>query len=324
MRKLRKSIWNLLGPSRRTTTRVATPPKSSRRRRRSSQKTLGDRVKSTTKPALRNALRFVPYALIAIAAASLPLFGYELYVDLMTSPHLALKTVTVEGCQRLDAELVRRSASVTLGDNLLQVDEDEVVERLRWHPWVRKVQVTKELPDTLRIQLEERVPAAILVEERSFLVDEGGYLFKEMEPGEFDAGLLVIAGIKATEMVKAGEEKRLRRTLSEIIAVAKEYRTLGYERYYQILEAHYDDVVGLTLVGQGRQRFVLGNGAYPAKLRRLGEILGHLAKNESGVESVRLDNERHPWKVAVAGSTITFEAERKGALVPEVNMEMLP
>ncbi len=238
MRKLRRKFWGIFGVRGRTTTTKPSMAavKGSPRRRRRSQKTLGTKVRSGAAPVLRNIVRFVPYALIAVATAALPVFGYELYVDLMTSPHLALQSIEVEGCQRVDRDEVRRAANVATGENLLQVDEDAVAERLRWHPWVRKVDVVKHLPDRLTITIEERVPAAVLVGERTFLVDKDGTLFKEMSPSEFDAELLVIAGVEATRLVKMGDERRLRRTLSDIMAVVREYESLGLDTYYPVTE----------------------------------------------------------------------------------------
>lgn len=325
MRKLRRKFRSLLGLRRRNTrAATAAPPRSPRRQRRSSQKTLGTRVFANTAPLLRNVIRFLPYALIAVATAALPVFGYELYVDLMTSPHLALRNVEVVGCQRLEIEEVRRAANVTIGENLLQVDEDTVAERLRWHPWVRKVDVARHLPDRLTITIEERLAAAVLVDERTFLVDRDGTLFKEMSPEDYTGDLLVIAGIDATRLVKMGEERRVRLALSEILAVAREYKSLGLDAYYPVTEAHFDEVIGLTLVSPGRQRFVLGTGDYPARLRRLGQIFAHLARNGSGVSEIRLDNEKHPWKVAVGGSTIQFDSRRAVTTIPAANLEMLP
>ncbi len=322
MRKLRRKLRRLLGMGRRPA--AATVVRSPKRRRRSSQKTIVTRVRANAAPLLRNVVRFVPYALIAFVTAAVPVFGYELYIDLMTSPHLALRTIDVVGCERLDAAEVRRSANVSTGINLLQVDEEAIAERLRWNPWVRKVEVVKDLPDRLTISIEERVPAALLVDERTFLVDRDGTLFKEMAASEFDSKLLVIAGIEATRLVKMGEERRVRLTLSEIMAVVREYKALGLETYYPVVEAHYDEVIGVTLIGRDRQRFVLGQGDYPARLQRLGEILGHLSSNGSGVSTIRLDNEKHPWKVAVGGSTIQFDSRRAVTTIPAASREMLP
>jgi cell division protein FtsQ len=326
MRKLRKKFWGIFGVRRRTTTTKPSMAAATRspRRRRSSQKTLGTKVRSNTVPVLRNIVRFVPYALVAAATAALPVFGYELYVDLMTSPHLALQSIEVVGCERVEGEEIRRSANVAVGENLLQLDEDAVEERLRWHPWIRKVDVVKHLPDRLTITIEEREPAAVLVGERTFLVDRDGTLFKEMSASEFDAELLVIAGVEATRLIRMGDERRMRSTLSEIMAVVREYKSLGLDAYYPVTEVHYDEVIGVALVAAGRQQFVLGLGDYPARLRRLGEVLAHLAKNGSGVSEIRLDNEKHPWKVAVGGSTIKFDSRRAVTTIPAASLEMLP
>jgi cell division septal protein FtsQ len=325
MRKLRKLLWGRIGGRRVTTTvhSVATR-RPTRRMRRRSQKTVGERMAGAFSPLVRSSIRLLPYALIAVAAASLPVFGYKLYVNLMTSPHLALANVEIAGCQRLDSELVRKAANLVPGENLLNLDEEAVSERLRWQPWIKRVHVERQLPDTVRIEIVEREVAAILVGEKTFLVDRDGYLFKEMEEADYDPELLVIVGLNATQLVKMGEERRVRQTLTEIMTVKREYETMGLSRYYPVAEVHWDDVSGMTLVAAGRQRFVLGTGDFPAKLRRLGEVLAHLQRNGSGVEEIRLDNEKHPSRVAVAGSTIELRGRRAVTAIPEAGIEMLP
>ena len=42
-------------------------------------------------------LGFLPYLAAAVVAASLPLFGYHLYVEVMSSPHLSIQEIEVVG-----------------------------------------------------------------------------------------------------------------------------------------------------------------------------------------------------------------------------------
>jgi cell division septal protein FtsQ len=269
-------------------------------------------------------VRLAPYALVTVMTASLPYFGYKAYMEMMTSPHLALAEIEVRGATRLRRDVVIAASGLDAGDNVLTIDEGKVEEQLRWLPWVRTVDVERDLPDRVIVHVEERVPAAILVDDGAFLVDAEGYVFKEMSEDDYDVDLLVIAGVEAARMMKAGEARRLREILTEILAVARDYRALGLDRFSTLTEVHFDQLLGMSLVSSKRQRFALGVGEYPAKLRRLSTVLGHLDDNGSGVTKINLDNEKQPWKVAAAGTSIKFKQRRSPAALPAMGRELLP
>ena len=270
------------------------------------------------------ALRLAPYVAIAVVTAALPLVGYKVYLHMLTSPHFATRTIEVVGTERLQAATVIDASGLETGINILKVDEAEVEERLRWLPWVKKVSVRRRLPDTVVITIDERKAAALLVEKGTFLVDEGGFIFKEMEQTDYSPDLLVIAGLEASRLIKMGDERRVREVLTEALAIARDYGAMGLNRFYRVTEVHYSELLGFTLVCRGRQRFALGFGEYPDKLRRLANILVDLETRGSGVETVRLDNEKQPWKVAVGGSSVKLQGRIKGPRIPAMGAELLP
>jgi len=270
------------------------------------------------------ALRLVPYVLVALFAASLPLLSYQVYIVLLSSPYLALNEIEVVGANRIAVEMVIAASGLEKGVNILKIDEDLVEKQLGHLPWVKRVNVEREIPDRVVVRIEERVAAALLAGKSVFLVDEDGYLFKEMAPDEFDPDLLVIGGLEATRLIKMGEERRVRETLTEALAIRRDYRSMGLDRFYRITEIQCDELLGFTLVSRGSQRFMLGFGEYPEKLRRLGTVLADLEKRGSGVDVVRLDNEKQPWKVAVGGTGVKLEDRRRGRLIPAPGMELLP
>lgn len=302
---------------------VAVPGVGVRGRRRSRKSPLA-RLGRPAAFVLAWTVRLAPYALVTIMTASLPYFGYKVYMEMMTSPHLALAEIEVRGAERLHRDVVVAASGLEAGDNVLGIDEAAVEERLRWLPWVRKVDVERDLPDRVIVTLDERVSAAILVDDGAYLVDEDGNVFKEMAEDDYDAGLLVIAGVEAARMMKAGEGRLLREILTEILAVERDYRALGLDRFSALTEVHFDRLFGISLVSSKRQRFALGVGEYPAKLRRLSTVLSHLADNGSGVAEISLDNEQQPWKVAASGTAIKFKQRRSPAALPAMGRELLP
>ncbi|MBM4354564.1 MAG: FtsQ-type POTRA domain-containing protein [Deltaproteobacteria bacterium] len=254
------------------------------------------------------AVRLLPYLLVATLAAGAPALGYVAYVELLTSPYFSLSEVVVEGNSRMSAAEVAAASGVQIGDNVLSIDEETVVERLRYLPWAESVEVERELPDRLVIRVRERVPAAVLVEEGSFLVDDAGYLFKELEPRDLSSDLLVISGVNAQRRIRENDERRAREIVSEALGIVQRYRERALDRYKRVVEVGFDERFGFTLVCAGGERFEMGFCDYTAKLARLEVVLADLAGRGSPLEVVRLDNEKHPEKVTVAGTRVHLES----------------
>lgn len=88
---------------------------------------------------------------------------------------LALRQVEVRGASRLTAEEVVTLAGVEQGGGILDVSMREVEQRLSAYPWVESVTVRRELPDTLRITVQEKAPSWWLATEQGlFYADAAG------------------------------------------------------------------------------------------------------------------------------------------------------
>jgi len=102
-----------------------------------------------------------------------------------TSPRFALADLEIHGSERVSADWMREQLADLLGRNLVWMPLDGVERTLSGHPWIAGVEVTKELPDRLRVVVVERRPVAILDEapaggddgeSRSFWIDADGSL----------------------------------------------------------------------------------------------------------------------------------------------------
>jgi cell division protein FtsQ len=108
------------------------------------------------------------------ALAPLVLLGWLL----LSSPLLAVRTVSVTGTTRLTPAQVRAAADVVLGTPLARVDAGAVVRRVAALRPVDHVQVSRGWPRTLRIRIVERRPVAGIVEGRGVtLLDAAGVAF---------------------------------------------------------------------------------------------------------------------------------------------------
>lgn len=92
--------------------------------------------------------------IVALLAAAAIVLG------LARSPVLDVDTVTVQTGDRVDEEIVIELAGVRLGAQLIDVDPAAVEERVGRHPWVATVEVRREWPSTVRIDIVEAEPVA--------------------------------------------------------------------------------------------------------------------------------------------------------------------
>ncbi len=84
------------------------------------------------------------------------LYAYRFFT---ATPYFAIKTVEIQGNSRLESREILEMAGLDAGGNSLAVSLDEVKTAVAANPWVKDVSVTRVLPDTLIIAVEERAPA---------------------------------------------------------------------------------------------------------------------------------------------------------------------
>lgn len=96
---------------------------------------------------------------LVAAMAGMSLLLLIAYRAVTSHPYFALRSVGIEGSQRLSVSDVVALTGVSLGQNVLALNIDEMEARLSANPWVKGVSIRRELPDGLRIVLRERQAA---------------------------------------------------------------------------------------------------------------------------------------------------------------------
>jgi cell division septal protein FtsQ len=113
-------------------------------------------------------------------------FGFaRAYLFLISWDKLALRSVEVV-CSRpsLKRGLDRAFAGQRLG-NILLCDIDGLRAQIRTFPWVREARIRRVFPSALRVEIEERVPKALIERSGLILVDgEGAELGAPATPEE--------------------------------------------------------------------------------------------------------------------------------------------
>ncbi|MGD2244916.1 MAG: FtsQ-type POTRA domain-containing protein [Candidatus Aminicenantes bacterium] len=68
--------------------------------------------------------------------------------------------------------------------NILLLDIGLLQEKFTAHRWIKEVRVRKILPSTVRIEIKERTPAALLKQDYIYMIDEEGVFLEKIEQGE--------------------------------------------------------------------------------------------------------------------------------------------
>jgi cell division protein FtsQ len=209
------------------------------------------------------------------------------------SPRFALRTVRSHGLKRATEHELMRLASVGPGSNLWSLDTRAVAQAMASHPWVRSVDVTRSLPDTLDLRIEERTAAALASLGELYVVDSEGEPFKRLSAGE-PLDLPLLSGISRESAVRdaAGTAARFR----EALAVVEAYERIA--RVPPLSEIHLQDA-GFQLITSDGIRVVVGRAGIDEQLRRLGRVREELHQRGLLAAAIHLENRVRPGWVAV-------------------------
>jgi cell division protein FtsQ len=121
------------------------------------------------------------------------------YARVMASERLKVGRVDVRGSRFLSEGEVRELLGPAVGENILTLDIEDLKARLRSSPWVADATVGRTLPDTLRVEIRERVPLALAEVDRLYLMDGDGALIEMYGPRTAGFDLPIVRGLRAID-----------------------------------------------------------------------------------------------------------------------------
>jgi cell division protein FtsQ len=116
--------------------------------------------------------------LVLLAAFMLSVFVYA-----FNSDKFKLRNIQINGCQRLNGEQLKEIIHREFNANILQMDLQQVKERLEKETWAKQVELRRVLPSDLIITIQERIPAVTLEMNGELMVaDQEGILLGRYDP----------------------------------------------------------------------------------------------------------------------------------------------
>lgn len=129
------------------------------------------------------------------------------YHEIAVNHGFSVQNIPVTGRNNVKSEDLLAALDVNKGDSILSFDPVKAHKAIKEIPWVKSVVITRILPDTIYVKLEERVPVFIWKKNRDdkseyALYDESGFLLSDQDVKSY-GDFPVLYGEGATE--KASE-----------------------------------------------------------------------------------------------------------------------
>ncbi len=112
-----------------------------------------------------------------------------------------LKDVRVQGNEYVEKQDIIQLASLKPGKRLFQIPIGEVGEKVLQNPYLRGVSISRSLPSTLIISVQERQAVAYLVDQKIYMVDEEGKMLLK-KPGMLLNHLPLITGLSVQSLLQ--------------------------------------------------------------------------------------------------------------------------
>ena len=231
-------------------------------------------LRSKTRTRVRRARRGpLGRAILAAQAAALlllaGLLGWAGYARVMASERLKVGRVEIRGSRFLAEQEVRELLGAAVGGNILGLDIEALKARLRTSPWVADAAIARALPDTLRVEIQERAPLALAEADQLQLMDEDGTLIEPYGPRTAAFDLPIVRGLRgaSSEVIRDRAQRAggLLRDLGELSA--------------EISEVDVKDVADVRVVLRGEGEVLrMGGPPYRKKLMTYLELRQDLAR----------------------------------------------
>jgi cell division protein FtsQ len=183
-----------------------------------------------------------------------------------------VRDIVVSGNYHLEEEDIVRRLNMGEATSLLSLSYKDVDEPLRHSPWVKKVSIKRQLPDTLMIRIEEAVPKALLsLNGHTYLIEgKGGILeeigsegtqflpvIRDIEPDKDRKGLL-----EALQLIDALSERNVMSSIESVEISLRSYGLdmnidgemikVGYGKYHEKLDRWKDFESRMNEVGAAK------------------------------------------------------------------------
>lgn len=196
---------------------------------------------------------------------------WEGYRAIVRLPYFRVVEIQVEGNLQVAAQDIINNLGLAPETSILQVDLKALARRVLENPWIKEATVQRRLPLSLTIQVVERMPEAVFIADRRYLLSADGVILAELGEGELPS----LPVLRAAAPRPAGVGERiLTSEMVQGLSVWRQFQmanALQGERAHEIVMANDGSYV--VNLGQGMPAIRLHAKELEGQLRRLGAAL---------------------------------------------------
>jgi len=303
-----------MGPHRPASRPLHAPPLSAPRRYANPSRRPRRFSRLDQRPRHRGFRRAGSLALAALALAAL--------VALLVAPAFHVSRIDVSGNRRLTTAQVVAAAGLEHPGSVFQVDPGELRRRLTATTWVRAASVSAELPDRVRISVDEWQPSAVY----RAAGGPGWYLSAEAvvlgPASDADAGGLLAIDGPGRPAPHTGRAPMDRVLLTALVNIQ---RSLPGILGQDVRSFAIDSCGNLTMVAGKGWKALFGRAITPVEVAALRDKVAALkslaASGAVDLDTVQYVNVMNPAAVAVPGR---IQATRPGRSTPSPSPSAAP
>ncbi len=203
---------------------------------------------------------------------------------LQESSNLKLSKVMVEGAHYLTQDEILKTAHLTAGDGMFQVDLKDLNQKLQKMSWVDQVFVERRLPSSILISIRERKPVALLDNGSLYGVDKDGRILSPSD-ALLNQDLPLISGISfsADAVGTTQTAQILKPALDFFSFMAKKDDVLAHD----VSEVNLSEPESLKVTFINGTQVTFNTTVSESDLKRMALVLGDL--NEKGKKAGTMD-----------------------------------
>ncbi len=211
------------------------------------------------------------------------------YNVLITTEYLEVRSIDVVGIHRVSRGEVVALSGVREGANIFSFKYSDALDALKSHPWVASAQLRRVPPHTVRIELEEKEPVALVKSDDIYVMDGAGRLFALHSPTD-SIDLPVVTGVKPAPGTEALLGTSVDNSILELMAVLDGRDGFGIRNVSEINVASGYGLALYTLA-EG-VRLELGYGPFEEKLQAFERVVSARGGTMAGIEAMDIKSEK--------------------------------
>lgn len=218
--------------------------------------------------------------MIVVGVSIILLIGY---LVALSTPVFKLEDVGFKGIKKVSQSELLKKGGLETNANLLSLNLSEVKQNMEAVPWVKQVQIQRELPNKLQVLVTEHQPLFLsLVEADLYYLNNEGVLFQKAELKD-EGSLPLLTGLTKQDWTAEG---RLKSNVLNQLMILQDLLSRGKDPFYpnKLSEIHFDPDCGFTLFTMERGiRITLGKEDLPLRIKRLEKIWAELEKRPNAL-----------------------------------------